>query len=116
MDLNVLKQYMDFFKQNHIGGHSPQAVSSPWGAIPNSYNEDGAAATWAMNALGGGQSGGSANRMPDYFGSGQGQQGYQPSQYVQPQRFNGAMPPSTFQPSPMTGPANNFLAHLMGRH
>jgi hypothetical protein len=108
---------MDFFKQNQLGGRARQPAPSPWGVIPDTYNENGAAADWAARMMG--TQGGQPTDVSQFFGGSANpagaSTGYSPSQYVQPVRGDVTMPARNVQQNPMTGQVNNYLSQILGR-
>lgn len=94
MNLNALKQYMDFYEQQGMG---PQNTGSG-GFQPTIFDRKGMAADWAMKMM---QQPDSGNR-PDFFAS-------QPERntpaYVQPANFGA----QSAQPQPAYGSGTQYL-------
>jgi hypothetical protein len=63
MDLNKLREYMDFYVKNGLG---PQNPSNGMGFNPTIFNTNRMAANWAMDQMGP-ESNGQGGTMPDYF-------------------------------------------------
>jgi hypothetical protein len=101
--LNMLKQYMDFAKENGIMGPD---YSSHNGFNPTPYNPSALAAQWAERQIG--------NQQPDFFGGGDMGGGFEPSKFARPERYQGQMPQQANMQGPMTGQIQNYLARFLG--
>jgi len=114
MNPNMLKQWLDFYDQQNLGG--PASMAS-WHSGMDAANAAGARVNFATRMA-------QQNQMPgqgegsSFFNSASGQPNggsYQSAAYVPPQQFApGPQPQMTAPDDPMRGRVNNYLSHLLG--
>jgi hypothetical protein len=111
IDMNALQQLMAFADKSHA--FDAYGTPSGSGFQPTIFNVPKMKLDWAMSMLGGqgGERQMPEHQMPDFFGAGNA--GSAPPSYVQPQRFQGQMPPQQPPQSPV--PVTNYLAGMMKR-
>lgn len=103
MNLNALKQYMEFFTKNGLGGAD---YSSGTGFNPTPFNPQALAATWAERQMG------RDGENPQFFGADE-RGGNRLASYVRPERFAGQMPQPGSHASAMRPDIHNALALML---
>lgn len=134
-DVNELRRLMDFYDQQGLGSPYNTHGDSPWSGSTSrdqdAANRSGARLAFAQRMMGnsGQQSGGTQERMPNYFAQ---TPGFQPAQYQPPQQAPQQQPQTAYGDgwqggryggqAPMGGqmrPADglqNYLAQLLKVH
>ena len=105
MDLNQLKQYMDFYKANS----GDRDYSAHNGFNPTPYNPDAAAFAWATRTMNEGA--GRPGPAPNFF-AGSGETGYSAPAYVEPKPYTVAPAQSS---GPLSGQMTNYLSQFLSR-